>query len=90
MEEYQLDENLMIAATPAQHFSGRGLTDRDETLWATFNLSLHTWYDPMERLTKSADSLGVLAATPVVGETTIYGEYIPTTKWWNEILAGKD
>jgi L-ascorbate metabolism protein UlaG (beta-lactamase superfamily) len=164
-DEYRVNNNLLIVATPAQHFSGRGLTDRDETLWAswvvkapnhkiyfsgdsgyfdgfkqigekygpfditfletgaynekwhhihmypeetvqahidlqgnvlhpihwaTFNLSLHTWYDPMERLTKSAESLGVLAATPVVGETTILGEYIPTNKWWNEVLADKD
>jgi L-ascorbate metabolism protein UlaG (beta-lactamase superfamily) len=161
-EEYRVDDQLMIVATPAQHFSGRGLTDRDETLWAswvikalnhkiyysgdsgyfdgfkqigekygpfdmtfletgaynekwhhihmfpeetvqahvdlggdvlhpihwaTFNLSLHTWYDPMERLTKAAEELEVTAATPIVGETTIYGEYIPTNKWWNDVLA---
>jgi L-ascorbate metabolism protein UlaG (beta-lactamase superfamily) len=161
-EEYKVDAQLIIVATPAQHFSGRGLTDRDETLWAswvvkapnhkiyfsgdsgyfdgfkrigekygpfdmtfmetgaynekwhhihmfpeetvqahldlggkvlhpihwaTFNLSLHTWYDPMERLTKAADTLGVAAATPIVGETTIYGEYIPTHKWWESIIS---
>ena len=161
-DEYKVDKNLLIIATPAQHFSGRGLTDRDETLWAswvvkapnhkiffsgdsgyfdgfktigekygpfdmtfletgaynekwhhihmfpeetvqahldlrgdvlhpihwaTFNLSLHTWYDPMERLTKTADDLNVLTATPIVGETTIYEEYIPTNKWWNDVLA---
>lgn len=162
-EEYKVDEQLMIVATPAQHFSGRGLTDRDETLWAswvvkapihtiyfsgdsgyfetfkkigkkygpfdmtfletgaynekwhhihmfpeetvqahldlggkilhpihwaTFNLSLHSWYDPMERLIKAADSLAVTTATPIVGETTIYGEYIPTNNWWESVLAG--
>ncbi|WP_319024652.1 MBL fold metallo-hydrolase [Microbulbifer hainanensis] len=27
-------DGLQFTATPAQHFSGRGLTDRDETLWA--------------------------------------------------------
>ncbi len=55
--------------------------------WATFNLSLHAWYDPMERLTKAADSLGVTATTPIVGETTIYGEFIPTHKWWETVIA---
>ena len=154
-EEYNFDDSLMIAATPAQHFSGRGLTDRDETLWAswvikstkhkvyfsgdsgyfdgfkkigekygpfditfletgaynekwhhihmfpeetvqahldlggkvlhpihwaTFNLSLHTWFDPMERLTKYAEDHNVTAATPIVGETTILDEHIPPTK----------
>lgn len=161
-EEFIIDDQLTVVATPAQHFSGRGLTDRNNTLWAswviktdhhkiyfsgdsgyfdgfkkigekygpfdmtfletgaynekwhhihmypeetvqahidlggkilhpihwaTFNLSLHTWYDPMERLTSQAESLGVTAATPIVGETTIYGEYIPTDKWWNDVLA---
>jgi L-ascorbate metabolism protein UlaG (beta-lactamase superfamily) len=160
--EYAIDDKIMIVATPAQHFSGRGLTDRDETLWAswvikapnhkiyfsgdsgyfegfkqigekygpfdmtfletgaynekwhhihmfpeetvqahidlqgkvlhpihwaTFNLSLHTWFDPMERLTKQAESLGITTATPIVGETTIFGEYIPTDKWWIDVLA---
>ena len=161
-ETLKIDEHLTIVATPAQHFSGRGLTDRDETLWAswvilgpnhkiyfsgdsgyfdgfkqignkygpfdmtfletgayhekwhhihmfpeetvqahidlkgdilhpihwaTFNLSLHTWYDPMERLTKAADEFEVNAATPIVGETTIYGKYIPKEKWWIDVLV---
>jgi L-ascorbate metabolism protein UlaG (beta-lactamase superfamily) len=161
-EEYKVDDKLLIVATPAQHFSGRGLTDRDETLWAswvikashhkiyfsgdsgyfdgfkhigekygpfdmtfietgayndkwhhihmfpeetvqahlevkgeilhpihwaTFNLSLHSWYDPMERLTRKAEALNVITATPIVGETTKFGEYIPTEKWWIDVLA---
>jgi len=161
-EEYKVAEQLMIVATPAQHFSGRGLTDRDETLWAswvvkaphhkiyysgdsgyfdgfkqigekygpfdmtfletgaynekwhhihmfpeetvqahldlggkvlhpihwaTFNLSLHSWFDPMERLTKAAKELEVTVATPIVGETAVFGEYIPSDKWWVDVLA---
>jgi L-ascorbate metabolism protein UlaG (beta-lactamase superfamily) len=35
-QEYRLDQKLMIAATPAQHFSGRGLFDRNATLWASW------------------------------------------------------
>ena len=31
----QLDQ-IKITATPSQHFSGRGLFDRDETLWASW------------------------------------------------------
>ena len=34
-EELELGD-LTLAATPAQHFSGRGLTDRNETLWASW------------------------------------------------------
>jgi L-ascorbate metabolism protein UlaG (beta-lactamase superfamily) len=164
-QEEALTKDLMIAATPAQHFSGRGLTDRDRSLWAswviktshhkiyfsgdsgyfdvfkqigekygpfdmtfletgaynktwhhihmfpeetvqahidlkgdvlhpihwaTFNLSLHTWFDPMKRLTKAAEAMGVVAATPIVGDTTIYDVYIPQTKWWNDVIAEKN
>lgn len=156
-DEFKPFTDLMIAATPAQHFSGRGLTDRDETLWVsyvvqsdnykiyfsgdsgyfegfklignkygpfdmtflecgaynekwhhihmypeetvqahldlkgnilhpihwgTFNLSLHSWFDPMNRLSKSAETAGVKVATPVAGGTTIYPDSIPENKWW--------
>lgn len=33
--------SLKFTATPAQHFSGRGLTDRDETLWASWAIESH-------------------------------------------------
>jgi len=29
-------KDLTITATPAQHFSGRGVLDRFQTLWASF------------------------------------------------------
>jgi len=156
-DEHRYDHNLTIAATPARHFSGRGLFDHGKTLWAswvimtdkrklffsgdsgyfeglkkigdeygpfdmtfiecgayneawpefhmfpeqtvqahrdlkgdvlhpihwaTFDLALHSWYEPMERLTNTAAAEGISVATPKVGETTIYGETIPTEKWW--------
>ena len=161
-QEYQFDENLMIAATPAQHFSGRGLTDRNQTLWAswvvrtpfhkiffsgdsgyfegfkqigetygpfdmtfmecgaynaswsqvhmfpeqtvqahldlggkvlhpihwgTFNLALHPWYEPMERLVAAAAAAHVEVATPIVGDTTIFGTRIPNSKWWQGAMV---
>jgi L-ascorbate metabolism protein UlaG (beta-lactamase superfamily) len=168
-QEHHLGQGLMVAATPAQHFSGRGLSDRNQTLWAswvvetkhhrlffsgdsgyfdgfkeigavygpfdltlmecgaynkawaevhmfpeetvqahldlkgqvlhpihwgTFNLSLHPWYDPMERLAAAAKAHKVKTATPIVGDTTILGEYIPSTHWWRQamdkpMVAGK-
>ena len=33
-DEVQFDENLLFAAVPMRHFSGRGVTDRSKTLWA--------------------------------------------------------
>jgi len=160
-QEYRLDQKLMVAATPAQHFSGRGINDRNKTLWAswviktpfhklffsgdsgyfkgfkqigdaygpfditfiecgaygkswpllhmfpeqtvqahldlkgtvlhpihwgTFNLALHSWYDPMVRLTAAAESANVSIATPVVGETTLYDKTIPVSKWWKPAM----
>jgi L-ascorbate metabolism protein UlaG (beta-lactamase superfamily) len=35
-ESYAFDEHLKIIATPAQHFSGRTLGDRNKTLWASW------------------------------------------------------
>ncbi len=160
-EEILLEGKLRIAATPAQHFSGRGLTDRNKTLWAswvisgpahniffsgdsgyfdgfkqigrkygpfdmtflecgayntawhpvhmfpeetvrahldlggeilhpvhwaTFNLSLHPWYEPMERLTAAAGKAGIKTVTPVVGATTVLGNPITATTWWRPVM----
>jgi L-ascorbate metabolism protein UlaG (beta-lactamase superfamily) len=129
-QEYRLDQNLMVVATPAQHFSGRGISDRNKTLWAswviktqslecgaygkswpkvhmfpeqtvqahldlkgnvlhpihwaTFNLALHPWYEPMVRLTAAANLKNIKTATPIVGETTVYGMSIPAVRWWKK------
>jgi L-ascorbate metabolism protein UlaG (beta-lactamase superfamily) len=163
-QEYNLDEQLMFAATPVQHFSGRGLSDRNKTLWSswviktpkrrlffsgdsgyfdgfkqigemygpfdmtfiecgaynqawaqvhmfpeetvqahvdlkgkvlhpihwgTFNLAIHAWYEPLERLTAAARARQLGIAIPQVGETTRYGDYLPVARWWQEAMAKK-
>lgn len=37
-DELELEPGLHLAATPARHFSGRGLTDRFGTLWCSYVL----------------------------------------------------
>jgi L-ascorbate metabolism protein UlaG (beta-lactamase superfamily) len=37
-DEFKIDEKYTLIATPARHFSGRGLFDRNETLWASWVL----------------------------------------------------
>ncbi|MGE5440763.1 MAG: MBL fold metallo-hydrolase [Bacteroidota bacterium] len=163
-DEFKIGDSLMIASTPAQHFSGRGLTDRNKSLWAsfviktrnhkvffggdggyfdgfkkigekygpfdmtflecgaynekwhpihmypeetvkahidlkgnilhpihwgTFNLSLHSWYEPMQRLSAAAAKAGIKTATPIVGGTTEFGKIIPSEKWWEKYLPIK-
>ncbi len=160
-EEVVLFDTFMIAFTPTQHFSGRGLFDRDKTLWGsyvvqgphhkiyyggdsgyfkgfkeigdkygpfdytflecgaynekwrfvhmmpeetvqanldlkgkvlqpihwgTFNLALHSWYDPMVRVVKAADNLGVQLSTPIVGETITIDDGLVTERWWETVL----
>ena len=63
--------------------------------WSTFNLALHPWYAPMERLTKAADRAGVTIATPRPGQTIDY-PLRPAglnhsgnlgTAWWKAAMA---
>jgi L-ascorbate metabolism protein UlaG (beta-lactamase superfamily) len=58
---------LTLAATPAQHFSGRGLGDRDRTLWASWVL-----LGSRERLFFSGDT-GMHAGFAEIGER--YGPF---------------
>lgn len=37
-DELKISDSVSVSAVPAQHFSGRGLTDRDKTLWCGFVL----------------------------------------------------
>ncbi len=37
-ENTDITPSLTLTATPARHFSGRGLTDRNQTLWASYVL----------------------------------------------------
>ena len=160
-EHYDYNEHLKITATPAQHFSGRGVRDRNKTLWAswvitspdfniffsgdsgyfdgfktigdtygpfditfiecgaydklwhqvhmfpeetarahldlkgnilhpihwgTFNLALHPWYEPMQRLADAAESSKTPLATPIAGETIDYNTQMLGSYWWENVL----
>ena len=166
-EELEIGE-LTFVATPAQHFSGRSLTDRNETLWAswviqgdganlffsgdsgyfdgfkeigerygpfdltmvengayndawrtvhmmpeesvqahidlqgramlpihnsTFDLSTHSWYDPLERVNALAAERGIQLVTPVIGAPVQVLSPQPTFAWWRgeeEMVAAGD
>lgn len=155
--EFKVNDTLTIVSTPSQHFSGRGLFDRNETgwsswvikssnqnvffsgdtgyfdgfkeigdkygpfdmtflecgayddrwsnihmapeetvqahidlrgkllqpiHWSTFNLALHPWYEPMERVVASAWSKGVNVSTPVMGSIVDFTHSPETNLWW--------
>ena len=50
--------------------------------WAKFDLSTHSWNDPAFRIKKSASKMGVVVATPLIGEV-FYLDAIPDKEWWN-------
>ena len=164
-QETQID-GLRLVATPTQHFSGRGLFDRDRTLWAswvlidpptgegdaglrlffsgdsgyfdgfreigrrfgpfdvamletgaydpkwayvhmqpeetvqahadlrarvlvpihngTFDLAMHPWTDPFERVSALAADRGIPLATPRMGERVDLAAPQATQAWWRE------
>lgn len=152
-------DGIKLVATPAQHFSGRGLFDRDETLWAswviqsdkrnlyfsgdggyfsgfkeigekygpfdvtmietgayndlwadihmlpehsmqahldlngkamlpihngTFDLSMHDWYEPFERITALAQQNNVNLLTPLFGDEVRLANPMSRNAWWRE------
>jgi L-ascorbate metabolism protein UlaG (beta-lactamase superfamily) len=49
--------------------------------WATYDLGLHPWKEPMDRVVKSARELGVRYATPLQGEV-MDADLIPEVDYW--------
>jgi len=155
--------SLQLVATPARHFSGRGLSDGNRTLWAswvileddlrlffsgdsgyfdgfreigrrygpfdltmietgaydrdwpdvhmqpeqtlqahldlggkhllpvhngTFDLALHPWQDPFERIVALAAEKGVPVSTPQMGEMLSLAAPEIGRRWWREQVAG--
>lgn len=52
--------------------------------WATFNLAIHEWNEPAERLIASAGSSGISFAMPRPGEPVELGS-LPTAPWWRSV-----
>ncbi|MET0267612.1 MAG: MBL fold metallo-hydrolase [Duganella sp.] len=155
-------DGVRLVATPAQHFSGRSLADRNKTLWAsfvieagdlrvffsgdsgyfdgfkeigrrhgpfdltmvetgaydpqwpdvhmqpeeslqahidlrgkvmlpihngTFDLSLHAWHDPLQRITELAAERRLPLATPAIGQALDMAQPQAHTLWWAPLVA---
>lgn len=153
-------DGVQFTATPAQHFSGRGLFDGNKTLWAswvivddslrlffsgdtgyfdgfkeigrrfgpfdvtmietgaydpqwpyvhmqpeqtvqahvdlrgrwllpihngTFDLAMHAWTDPFERVLALTDARGLALTTPRMGERLDLSTPRVATRWWREV-----
>jgi L-ascorbate metabolism protein UlaG (beta-lactamase superfamily) len=53
--------------------------------WGGFRLAMHSWSDPVERITVAAANLNIPVTTPRIGESLVVGDSIyPQEKWWEE------
>jgi L-ascorbate metabolism protein UlaG (beta-lactamase superfamily) len=54
--------------------------------WGAFSLALHSWTDPVERVTAKAEELGVKVSTPIIGQSILLnGNELPIEKWWESV-----
>lgn len=52
----------------------------------TFKLSFHSWFDPLEQVSKLSKEQGVLVQTPIMGEEVKLSEPKWYKKWWQPVL----
>lgn len=53
--------------------------------WGAFTLALHSWTDPVERITKKAKELGIPVITPIMGDQVNLNKLYSTAysnPWW--------
>lgn len=53
--------------------------------WGTFDLALHSWIEPAERVLAAAARVGVRVATPQIGQSFEPLGVFPTARWWPEV-----
>lgn len=53
--------------------------------WGLFNLAMHGWTEPIERVLAAAAVRDVRVATPQLGESFEPGVHIPSERWWPEL-----
>ncbi|MGD1847044.1 MAG: MBL fold metallo-hydrolase [Salibacteraceae bacterium] len=56
--------------------------------WGTFQLALHPWFEPVERLSVAANAQpNVPVVTPIIGQSIELGTPLPQEKWWREYMT---
>jgi len=53
--------------------------------WGKFKLANHPWTDPAERVSKAAESNGILLAGPIIGEPMPLDSVIRNNYWWRNV-----
>ncbi len=55
--------------------------------WGTYSLSYHSWYEPVEWLSKEATKKSVKVAIPKPGQILTVDQLPPNKKWWRSVIA---
>jgi hypothetical protein len=53
--------------------------------WATFDLGLHPWYEPIERTLTAALENNVQLNTPIIGEQVDINRLPAADPWWRAV-----
>ena len=54
---------------------------------ATFDLALHAWHEPLERLSSLAHEKQVTLITPVIGQALPLSQLDNTHSWWRAVAG---
>lgn len=53
--------------------------------WGMFVLALHTWKDPIERISRAARERGISLISPVLGEIVTINDDYRNRAWWEDL-----
>jgi L-ascorbate metabolism protein UlaG (beta-lactamase superfamily) len=53
--------------------------------WAKFNLALHPWKEPIERLVAQAATVGMPLLTPRIGSIVVDADSTQSVSWWRNV-----
>ncbi len=54
--------------------------------WGMFSLSNHSWFDPIEKISRLAEMEDIELLTPKIGETISMPDSNGTVKWWRRLI----
>ena len=53
--------------------------------WATFDLGLHPWYEPIEQTLTAARKTNIRVITPIIGEQVSINRLSKANQWWRSV-----
>ncbi|OUR95811.1 hydrolase [Halobacteriovorax marinus] len=76
----------MMPEEAAQAYFDLGAKKFFPVHWGMFELSFHTWFDPIVEISEQAKKRGIELVTPRLGEVISLSEDLKTTSWWEPLI----